>query len=510
MTARDNLAASDRQIIRRNRRLPERPSAPVARRAWAWQNAVLALACVGAIVAAFELVGPAGSSTTSETRLATVERGVVQSTVSASGNLAPISESDLNFKTSGILTGLYVAAGQHVSKGQLLAQIDSTSASVALQEAEANLEAAQAKLAATEANPSAGSSTGIASAAAYTGASGASGATGSSGDSGATGATTPVAKRRGAGSKKKAASAEPSAVTQATDAANIASAEAAVASGQLTVKTDEEALAGTKLYAPSAGTVASISGAVGDEVTAGSGGSSSAGDDSSGSGSGGSGGLASALASAVGSSSTSSSASDSSSSSSAFIVLANLSAMQLVVSVSESDIGTVKTGQPATISVDALPNEEFAAKVTAISLLSSDSSGVVSYDVTIRLTQNSRSLRPGMTATATIVTAQANNAVNVESAAVSSRGTGSTVTLDRDGKMTVTPVITGLVGATTTQIVAGLRPGEEVAIPISTSIATSSASSGTGSGTLGGSGTGSFSGLGGGGGGFRRLFGGGG
>jgi len=43
--------------------------------------------------------------------------------------------------------------------------------------------------------------------------------------------------------------------------------------------------------------------------------------------------------------------------------------------VSESDIGSIKVGQPATISVAALPDEEFAAKVTAISLLSSDSSG---------------------------------------------------------------------------------------------------------------------------------------
>lgn len=498
------------------RRQPPGLAGGGTRNARPWQNFVLGLACAGAIVAAYELVGPPSSSTTTtENRLVTVARGVVQATESASGNLAPVSESDLNFKSSGILTGLYVQAGQHVQAGQLLAEIDPTTASVALQQAEANLQAAQAKLAATEANPSGSASVGSgsgssgagAAAASFSGPTGASGASGSSGASGpsgvtaatgATASTTPPGATKPAPKKKATTTSAPSAVTKATDAANIASAQASVSSAELTVQSDESALAGTKLYAPSAGTIASISGAVGDAVTAG------AGSASANAGSGASSTSGSGAASAFGASSSSSNASNSSSSSSssAFIVLANLSAMQLVVSVSETDIGQVKVGQPATISVAALPSEEFAAKVTAISLLSSSSSGVVSYSVTIKLTQNSRQLRPGMTATATIVTGQVSDAVNVASAAL----TGSTVTVDRNGTMTVTRVITGLVGSSTTQIVAGLTPGEQVAIPVSTSIATSTAT--TGSGTLGSGTLGSGS-LGGGaftgGGGFARF-----
>jgi hypothetical protein len=113
-----------------------------------------------------------------------------------------------------------------------------------------------------------------------------------------------------------------------------------------------------------------------------------------------------------------------------------------------------------------------------------------------------------MSATATIITSQVNNAVNVESAAISSRGSSSTVTVDKNGKMVVTPVITGLVGASSTQIVAGVAPGEELAIPISTSIATSTSTTGSGtlgSGTGGGFGGAALSGLGGGGGGFARF-----
>jgi macrolide-specific efflux system membrane fusion protein len=353
------VSASEPNLIRRSQQPPALPRSP-APRARPWQNYLLALACIGAIVAAYELVGPSTSSSSTEIRLVTVARGVVQASESASGNLAPVDESDLNFKASGILTGLYVQPGQYVHQGQLLAEIDSSSASVALQEAEASLEAAQAKLAATEANPSGSSSVGT----------GASGSSGASGESGAAGSATPSTTKKPATAKSTSTSTSTdSAVTQATDAANIASAEAAVSSAELTVKSDKSALAGTKLYAPSAGTIASVSGAVGDEVTAGTGAGSSA--DSSGSGGSSGSGAASALGAS--SSSDASSSSTSSSSGSGFIVLANLSSMQLVVSVSESDIGSIKVGQPATISVDALPSEEFAAKVTAISLLSSDS-----------------------------------------------------------------------------------------------------------------------------------------
>jgi multidrug efflux pump subunit AcrA (membrane-fusion protein) len=171
-------------------------------------------------------------------------------------------------------------------------------------------------------------------------------------------------------------------------------------------------------------------------------------------------------------------------------VLADLSQMEMVVSVSESDIGSVHVGQPATISIDALPNVELAAKVTAISVLPTSSSGVVSYNVTLLLTQLTSQVRAGMSATATIVTGQAAGALSVESAAINSRGTTSTVTVDENGKMVVTPVITGLVGTSSTQIVAGnVKAGDEVAIPITTALATSTGTAST-SGTLGGTGTG--------------------
>jgi hypothetical protein len=187
--------------------------------------------------------------------------------------------------------------------------------------------------------------------------------------------------------------------------------------------------------------------------------------------------------------------------------------LKMDVSVAEANIGQIHVGQSADVSIDAITDLQLAAKVTSISVLPTSSSGVVSYDVTLELTQSDPRVRPGMSASATIVVAQASSAVTVQSAAITSRGSTSTVTVDDNGKAVVTSVIPGLVGTSATQIVAGLKPGETVEIPITTRLST--AASAATSGTLGAaSGLGGAGGVagagGGGGGGFRRLFGGGG
>ncbi len=102
-----------------------------------WLNYLLGLLCVGAIVAAILLVGPASGSTTAVTRTAKAAEGVVQSTVSGSGNLQPASQLNLGFKTSGTVTNIYVTQGEYVTEGQLLAELDPQSAEVTLEQAKA-------------------------------------------------------------------------------------------------------------------------------------------------------------------------------------------------------------------------------------------------------------------------------------------------------------------------------------------------------------------------------------
>ena len=113
-----------------------------------------------------------------------------------------------------------------------------------------------------------------------------------------------------------------------------------------------------------------------------------------------------------------------------FITLAQLDRMKMQVSLSESDVTDVKVGQPASVSVNAVPDEKLAGRVTHIGLLSSTSNGVVSYPVTIVVKQTAPGIRPGMTATAEVVIAQVQGVVTVPSRAVS----GTSVTVKHGGK----------------------------------------------------------------------------
>src|SRR5581483_10641766 len=90
-----------------------------------------------------------------------------------------------------------------------------------------------------------------------------------------------------------------------------------------------------------------------------------------------------------------------------FAVLSDLSSMQLVVPLSESEVGAVRPGQPATVTVEALAGTKLAAHVVSVATLPTSTSGVVSYDVTFRLDQLASGLKPGMSATAEVVVKQA-------------------------------------------------------------------------------------------------------
>jgi hypothetical protein len=171
------------------------------------------------------------------------------------------------------------------------------------------------------------------------------------------------------------------------------------------------------------------------------------------------------------------------------------------VSLSESDIGSVKIGQAATVTVNAASGQQFAAHVTAIGVLpsSSGSSSAVSYPVTLLLDQSSSSLKAGMSATADIVTAETSG-ITVPTQAL----TGTTVTVVQNGKQTARTVTTGLTGDSTTQIVSGLSAGDQVVVrsAVVTPSATSAAgqqSRGFGGGFGGGLGGGARPGFGGGG-----------
>jgi multidrug efflux pump subunit AcrA (membrane-fusion protein) len=431
----------------------------------------MGLASVALLVAAILEIGPPARRSRTQTEIVTAAEGIVQSTVSGSGNVEPAVQDTVNFKTGGTLQAVYVHVGEHVRKGQLLAALDPSAAQLALDEAKLSLTAAQDNLNTAESDGTSAAASASAGGSASTGGSASADAGPGTGGSASAGAST------GAG-----ASATPSPATIASD-------QAAVDSATEQVDSAEQTLADTKLYAPISGTIVSLQSiSPGDSVSAGASGSSSSSSSatSSSSSSGAGGALAALAAGALGSSSSSSS-----SSSSGFAEIINSSALTMTVALSESDISAIKVGQAATVTLDALTGVELGAHVSAISPMGSDSNGVVSYDVTLTLDQSSPKVKPGMSAEASIITAQASG-VTLPNAAVPGTGSLSTVRVRADGHAVTRQVVVGLRGTTRTQILSGLSAGQQVVVtetlpPLGTA-ASSSATSATG--TLGGAGVG--------------------
>ncbi|MFT3825831.1 MAG: efflux RND transporter periplasmic adaptor subunit [Chitinophagaceae bacterium] len=101
-----------------------------------------------------------------------------------------------------------------------------------------------------------------------------------------------------------------------------------------------------------------------------------------------------------------------------FVIAKDLTRMQVRAAVDEADIGNVKTGQRASFSVDAFPNDVFEGTVKEIRLQPSVSSNVVTYVTIIDAPNEMQKLKPGMTASITIYTKEVENALLVSAKAV--------------------------------------------------------------------------------------------
>jgi len=196
------------------------PPARALRSTMALNIALGVVALVG-VGWAYQIVTASQNTTTNNTvagRAVPVSRGAVVATVSASGSVQSGNTASADFATAGTIASISVKVGDAVTKGQVLATVDPTSANAQLTTANANLNAAKASL--TRAN--------------------------SSGDD-----------------------------------ATIAQAQAQVTTAQAAVNDASRAVTGTTLTAPMAGTVTAINGSVGAASGGGSGGGSGSGSASS-------------------------------------------------------------------------------------------------------------------------------------------------------------------------------------------------------------------------------------
>lgn len=101
-----------------------------------------------------------------------------------------------------------------------------------------------------------------------------------------------------------------------------------------------------------------------------------------------------------------------------FVIAEKLEHMKLKVAIAESDIGRLQQGQRATFSVDAWPGRSYDARVIKVSYGSAVTDNVVTYETELEVNNDDLTLRPGMTATAQIDVASAQNTFVVPVAAL--------------------------------------------------------------------------------------------
>jgi HlyD family secretion protein len=101
-----------------------------------------------------------------------------------------------------------------------------------------------------------------------------------------------------------------------------------------------------------------------------------------------------------------------------FTVAEDLKKLRLWVYVDEADVGSVKVGQGATFTVSAYPSRGFPAKITRVGFGSTITDNVVTYLTYLDVDNADLSLRPGMTATATIVATQRKGVLLVPNSAL--------------------------------------------------------------------------------------------
>jgi len=165
---------------------------------------------------------------------------------------------------------------------------------------------------------------------------------------------------------------------------------------------------------------------------------------------------------------------------SGFIVLTDLTGLQVTASFAEADIVSLQVGQQATITFDSIADSSATGEVISIAPLNNTSTGggsVTSYTVTFSMSGEPDGVKPGMTAQVSVMTAQSLSVLAVTSSALTQRGGNYTVTLapTKVGIAGVRKVVTvGLKGDTVTEITSGLKEGDKVELRTSTGRSASS------------------------------------
>ncbi|BBH68759.1 hypothetical protein ACTI_54440 [Actinoplanes sp. OR16] len=425
---------------------------------------------VGAVAAGVVLAVAQDDETATTAKLVTVavDRGEVTLDVATTGTVEPATTRSLAFGVGGTVESIAVRAGNRVAEGDELARLDDTDAAEDVGDAQTKLAQAQARLADAQVNAAVATASATAcAAAARTGEPVVAGRIAPSAQparapavrggadpvrapavrGGADPARAPaveggavpaagaavagainggrMAEVPGAGVGAAAAAAE--AAVAATSASpcvtqgfpgsgddQVLTAEQAVNNAELALAKAEEALDGTVIKAPIAGTVVTIAGTVGDQVKSGA----------------------------------------------AVIGLADTYDMQVSADFPEADAGSLAKGQTGTVTL-ADSDESYEAKVIQVDPVGTSDGTLVRYGVLLAFTAAPEDLLVGQSAQVQVRTGQVTGVLRVPSTAVHDiAGESGTVRLTGGEERTVT---VGLRGDQYTEITDGLAEGEQVA-----------------------------------------------
>jgi HlyD family secretion protein len=288
---------------------------------------------------------------------APVQRGDLRVTVSATGNLQPTNEVEVGSELSGLVTEVNVDNNDLVKQGQVLARIDTARLQDTIAQSRAALQSAVANVAQAEATAQ---------------------------QTKASLARLEEVRVLSGGKVPSAAELDTARAEYARAVAGVRTAEAGVAQARAQLSSAQTQFSKALILSPVTGVVLSRQIDPGQTVAA------------------------SFNAPVL------------------FLIAEDLSAMRLEVKVDEADVGQVAAGQSATFQVDAFPGRTFPARVervdvganTGSTASSGSSSTVVSYTAELTVDNKDGTLRPGMTATAEIVTSEKQDVLLVPNAAL--------------------------------------------------------------------------------------------
>jgi len=146
--------------------------------------------------------------------------------------------------------------------------------------------------------------------------------------------------------------------------------------------------------------------------------------------------------------------------------LVDISGFRIEVNVDEVDIALVEEGQPAVLTLDALPGTELSGHVANIAPVSSLDGGIVVYTVEIEVDSTEAGLRAGMSANAEITTKHKENALLVPNRAIRVNHEDGTYHVEKmaGGEIVDVEIVPGMRNESVSEITQGLKEGDELII----------------------------------------------